>query len=276
MTAIPRQLIFFVGVILSALVCVSVAPFLRQASGSLGPIAITAGSPALAVIVMLVALAVATAIGLLVGRTSNASIGLFVVGFGLAVLSLNLAPLQEIAFHGQLGPVVISLGVWTCLVLVISILTFRICGPLPEIKTLPGEPVPDPLRSSQAAQSCACGLIVLPVVWLIARAPADGQTLAAVTVGSIAVGLVGRLVAPSVQPVLLFAAPCAAGFLGALWGWIGAGPASQLADAYVLQELLPLSYPMPLDYVAGSLMGVSMGVGWSRSFIHEEAQEASS
>ncbi len=274
MTALPRQLLFIAALVATALICLAVAPFMRQVSGALGPTVITSQSPLLAVIVMLIALFLATGIGMLVGRTSNASVGMFVVGFGLAVLSLNLAPLQEIAFHGKLPPVVFSLAVWSGLILLMSILMFRVCGPIPQIRVLPGEPVPDPLRSQSALQSCACGLIVLPIVWIIARTPADGQTLAAVTIGGTLVGLAGRLVAPSVQPVLLFASPCAAGFLGALWGWFEAGTATQLANNYVLRELLPLSYPMPLDYVAGSLMGVSIGIGWSQSFLEDESQQS--
>ena len=270
MSALPRQILFTASLLVAALICVAVAPFMRQASGSLGPIAMTADSPVLAVTTIILALACATALGILVGRAYNASMGLFVVGFGLAVLSLNLAPLQEIAFHGKLGPVVISLAVWTGLVLLVSVIVFRCSGPIPEIKPLAGEPLPDPFKSNQALQSCACGLIVLPIVWLVAKIPVDGQTLAAVTIGATLAGLVGRLVAPSVQPVLLFAAPCAAGFLGALWGWLEAGPTSQLSNAFVMQDLLPLSYPMPLDYVAGSLMGVSIGIGWSKSFLQEE------
>ena len=31
--------------------------------------------------------------------------------------------------------------------------------------------------------------------------------------------------------------------------------------------------PMPMDFVAGSLMGVAMGLGWSRSFVEEHGND---
>ena len=43
-----------------------------------------------------------------------------------------------------------------------------------------------------------------------------------------------------------------------------------LADAVVNGTLPVLSLPMPIDYAAGSLMGVSMGLGWARGFLHHE------
>ena len=114
----------------------------------------------------------------------------------------------------------------------------------------------------------ACGILVLPGVWLIARSPLQGQTLIAVVLGAMAAGLVGRLVSPHVQPVLLFATPC---FFGAAGTLIAArailGPPS---DAYVNGTLPTLILPMPIDYAAGSLMGVSMGLGWAKGFLHHE------
>ncbi len=81
-------------------------------------------------------------------------------------------------------------------------------------------------------------------------------------------GLAGRLVAPRAQPVLLFAAPCLFGVIGHL---IGLAMTSGALDvAFVNGSISRLSLPMPIDYAAGSLLGVSVGVGWARSFLHEE------
>ena len=43
-----------------------------------------------------------------------------------------------------------------------------------------------------------------------------------------------------------------------------------LADAYINNTLPALALPMPIDFAAGSLMGVSMGLGWAKGFLHHE------
>ena len=111
-------------------------------------------------------------------------------------------------------------------------------------------------------------MLVLPGVWLIAKSPLQGQTLMAVVLGAMAAGFVGRVVAPHVQPLLLFAAPC---FFGAAGQLIAAlVTRDSLAEAYITDTLPALALPMPIDYAAGSLMGVSMGLGWAKGFVHQE------
>jgi hypothetical protein len=43
-----------------------------------------------------------------------------------------------------------------------------------------------------------------------------------------------------------------------------------LDEAYISGSLTALARPMPLDYLAGSLLGVSFGLGWAKSFLHHE------
>ncbi len=93
----------------------------------------------------------------------------------------------------------------------------------------------------------------------------------AVVVGGLLVGLVGRLVWPARRPWLLFAAPVLFGALGHLVAMLTVG--GPLSEAFVAREIPPLGLPIPLDYAAGSLMGVAMGLGWARSFIYEEGHE---
>jgi hypothetical protein len=112
---------------------------------------------------------------------------------------------------------------------------------------------------------------MLPIVWLIAQSPMKGQMIGATFFGGMAAGLIGRLISPHVQPILLFASPVAFGALGHVLAMLLLN--MPLDDAWVAGELPRLSRPMPLDYVAGSLMGVSVGVGWARSFLHHEEQQ---
>ncbi len=117
----------------------------------------------------------------------------------------------------------------------------------------------------------ASGLVVIPVVWLIARAPMQGQVLMAVFVGGMGVGLAARLLAPQAPPVLAIAAPCAFGAIAQLIGAVTTG--NPLDDALVRGSISVWCLPMPIDYAAGSLMGVAMGAGWAQSFLHEDEDE---
>jgi hypothetical protein len=97
-----------------------------------------------------------------------------------------------------------------------------------------------------------------------------GQTVGAVFLGATAAGVAGRLLRPHVQPILLFASPIAFGALGHV---IAALRTADLEVAFVSGDLSPLAMPMPLHYAAGSLMGVAVGLGWARSFLHHEDDE---
>jgi len=73
--------------------------------------------------------------------------------------------------------------------------------------------------------------------------------------GSMIAGLVGRLLSPHVQPLLLFVSPIVFGAIGHA---IGMMLVKQPLDvAFVEQSLSAMSLPMPVDYAAGSLMGAS-------------------
>jgi hypothetical protein len=68
--------------------------------------------------------------------------------------------------------------------------------------------------------------------------------------------------------LLLFVSPIVFGAIGHA---IGMMLVKQPLDvAFVEQSLSAMSLPMPVDYAAGSLMGVAVGLGWARSFLHHE------
>jgi hypothetical protein len=150
-------------------------------------------------------------------------------------------------------------------VLAATLVVFRFAGPLSDIE--PEQPGGAPAPDGLGLRGLAAAVLVLPAVWLFARSDLRGQTLMAVVVGSMVVGLVGRLIAPHAQPRLLFAAVCLVGALGHLVGMMMVE--GGLADAFVARAIPKINLPMPIDYAAGSLMGVSMGLGWAKSFLHQ-------
>ncbi len=265
-----RYAIVFGGILISAGICALAARSSVSASGTIGPTVLQAQSVPAAAAVTLVCFAAATGIACVVGRYVNAAVGLFVLGTGLWALRLRLGTVEDLAFgNGSLGLVALETALWGGVVLGATLAVFRVAGPLPDIAPEGDGPEPRPWWNGLGLRGVAAGLLILPAVWLIARSELRGQTLAAVTLGSMAVGLAGRLLSPHAQPRLLFAAPCLFGALGHLVGMMTMNVS--LADAFVTQSIPAVNLPMPIDYAAGSLMGVAMGLGWAKSFLqHDE------
>ena len=263
------------GILLSGMICALAAGWIVFPTGAASPTLLQAESMVPAWIVTLCVLAISTVIAGVVGRFSNAAVGLFVLGCGVFVLARRMGSLEVLAFgEGALMPLIVEGVIWTILLAGMSWTVFRIAGPLPDVEPNVLNVHPSPYVSREALIQMACGVLMLPVVWLFAQSPEKGQALGATILGGIACGLVGRLMSPHVQPILLFASPCLFGAAGYMVGMVML-PGS-LVDAYILRTLPAWVQPMPVDYAAGTLIGVSFGLGWAKSFLHHEETPAPS
>jgi len=256
------------GGVLAAFICTAAVPFLVASTGATGPTALQAQSPAAALTATILLYAVAAVLSGFVGRYVNTAVGLFVLGAGLWALRLRSGTALDLAFAGGSLPLVaLETAMWGLLVLGGAWVVFRIGGPLTDVLP-PEQDKPMPWWKRHGLPGVACGALVLPGIWLIAKSPLQGQTLMAVVLGAMAAGVVGRLASPHVQPLLLFAAPC---FFGAAGQLVAAMVTrGTLADAYITNTLPTLALPMPIDFAAGSLLGVSMGLSWAKGFLHHE------
>lgn len=261
-----RYLVTAGGMLLCAAICVLAVPFLTAPRGTIGPTVLQAQSTAQAIAALVLVFALSTGVACVVGRLVNALVGLFVLGCGLWALQHRCATIVDLAFaNGSLGLVAIETALWGLLVLAAAPAVFRFGGPLRDVPDDQMRGAPWHMRLG--LRSLIAGVLALPVVWLFARSPLPGQTLAAAVMGGIVAGLVGRLLEPRVQPRLLFAAPCIFGAL-AQFGCASLAE-GRLAEMIVFRTLPAVCLPMPIDYAAGSLMGVAIGLGWARSFLHE-------
>jgi hypothetical protein len=229
-----------------------------------------AESPLAAVLAVLVFLALASVVAVAVGRLTNAAVGLFVLGAGSFALASRLETVREIAFgDGSLTLVAIETLFVAGLALAAAAAMFRFVGPLPDIHPRQGQ-APESLWGRTALLSAAAGVVALPVVWILSKSPMTGQTIGAVFVGGMCAGLAARLWQPHAQPMLLFASPLVFGAMGHVLGAVLRD--GTVADSYVSGELRGASMPMPLAYFSGTLMGVSFGLGWAKSFLHHEEE----
>lgn len=262
------------GIILSALVfALAVGPW-TSTRGVAGPVLALSERPGVAVAATLGCLAVGIALAAGIGRLINAAVGLFALGCGLAVLAMRAGTIEDLAFSGgAAGPALRGMAIesllWAVAIGAASVVTFRIAGPLPDAIEIDDPRIDGPFGRN-AFRSLAAGLLVLPVAWLLALSPMKGQALGAVAVGGMVAGLGGRLLAPRVPPVLLFAAPCLAAAVGLLVVSTLVPAAAPIGDLYVRQAIPRIAFPMPIDWAAGGTAGIAVGIGWSRSFLKTE------
>lgn len=241
---------------------------LASIRGVPGPTIVQSASPAFAAATLLVLLVPVTVIAIVVGRMLNAVVGLFVLGAALATLSMRCGTIEDLAFGGgSLVATAIESVAWAMLVGILAVVVLVGSGPLPDVPRRRDSWSAEFLDSGQAI-FLAVALVALPVAWLVVATPLKGQAIGGTILASAAVGFVGRLVAPRLQPAMLFAMPVLAGAAGTLIANFGLS--GELADAFVSGSLSRLAYPMPLDWAAGALCGVAIGLGWARGFVKVE------
>jgi hypothetical protein len=270
--ALKRNAMILTGIVLCGAILVRARPAFITGRGSAGPAALQAESWLWALLALVICLALAAVVAVVVGRLTNAAVGLFVLGAGAFALASRLATVRELAFDGgSLMLVALETALMALLALAASLAMFRFAGPLPDVHPRHGEGR-EPLLGRSMLMAGGAGVVAIPVIWLLAKSPMMGQALGAVFVGGMVAGLAARMLRPNVQPILVFASPILFGALAHMV--VALLTEGALADAYVRRDLPGLSMPMPIHYLAGTLMGVAVGLGWARSFLHHE-EEAS-
>lgn len=120
-------------------------------------------------------------------------------------------------------------------------------------------------------QACAIGLAAGGLAaWLVAVTPLKGQAVAAAIAAGAAAAAAARLADVHV-PVASIAVPVAVlGVLGPIAGLVLAGSGNVVAASYQ-GALAPISHITPLDWIAGALLGIPMGVGWAGSMLEKRS-----
>lgn len=257
----------------------TIGPLMVLASGSLvsirgvpGPTVLSSITPIQAIVALSLCLALSLGIAIVVGRLVNAAVGAFVLGAGVAALSMQCGTHLDLLFSGGKSfAVVFETLVWAVVVLVLVAVLFRFSGPLPEQPSKPASDAwrPSSVFSKVALRSGLGGAGMLLAIWLLGVNDLKGQMIAACLVGGIVSGMVGRTLAPNEQPILIFAVPVVFGALGQAYA-LGGG--EDTLGGWLTGDQSPLGLAMPMDLAAGSLMGVSIGLAWSRGRVAEHPQ----
>jgi hypothetical protein len=126
------------------------------------------------------------------------------------------------------------------------------------------------LGGAFAVAAVAAGL----AVFLIAVSGVKGQTFAAALIGALAAGAAAQTVASSknfhVTPVTPILAIALVALAGPIIASVLHGP--RLIDAVYAGNVFALARPLSLDWAAGSVIGVPIGLGWAGSMLDRRHQ----
>lgn len=270
--AAQRYTALIVGMILAGMVMSLALSSMTSLRGVPGPTIAEAITPVSAILALFGCLVVTFVIAVGVGRIVNPAVGTFVLGAGVGTVALGSGSHLDLLFAGVSGPMVaVETLVWGGVVLVLAAGIHRLTGPLPDQPEQSAADAVNPtlVFSPLALRSAGAGIFALIVVFLFASNDLKGQALAAAVIAGIATGHIGRVLAPKIQPILLYAAPAVFLAIGQLV--VFGGGADDLIATWMQDGGPRLAIPTPVDVAAGSLMGVSMGIGFSRGFVEAHA-----
>jgi len=283
--AIRRYGTLLVAALLAGLVGGTAAGWMQSPRAVAGPLLSVTESPITSLVVVVVAVGVLAALAIATARLVNSAVGLFVLGWGVAVMAMRSGTIVDAALLGDVSAIQIASEtlLFAVLVAFASIAIWRVGGPLEDIHH-PNDRfhgMISAVRAPQAWRGLCAALLAVPVVLLLARTTTTGQSLGAAAVAGLVVGVFGRMWAPRSQPVHLAALAIAllgiAQLLlgGAFPGGSGAGGSGMagsgvggVGDAAVVSGAIPrMLRVMPMEIAGGVVAGVAMGLGWARSFV---------
>jgi len=218
---------------------------------------------------------VAWFVALGVGKAVNTAVGLFAAGCVLGVYAMRSGTVLDAAFDAASpgGIAVVSI-VYAVLAGGLSWSTFVFAGPLPDMPADPDE-LPEhgfgAFRPRQLVAALASIAAVVVVVFL-AQTDSKGQAIGAMTLGAMLAAMLARSIRARTQPVVVFAAPALALGLAQLALSFASGPGFD--DDIVKGTVAPILRLMPMDIAAGSLCGVALGYGMTKSGGSEEPEDA--
>ncbi|MFK7959521.1 MAG: hypothetical protein AB8G96_03275 [Phycisphaerales bacterium] len=264
-----RNSALVVGSIVAGVIGASAAGAFRGGAGLIQPSIFDASSLVAAIGAIVVASVSAMVIGILVGRFSNPAVGLFVAGWAFFGLAWRMGAMDTfIIGGGSVRGLAIETVIWAVVGGVTAAAVIRGAGELPDVEPTVDGSRPSPFASVAAIRFAAACVAALPVAWIVSRTPVVGQALGAAVVAGVGAGLAARLASPHIQPYLLVPAVVLVGAVALVVAEVRLG-----ADAEAFVRMYGVPSPGPvhgLMWVAGGMIGGSMGLGWARGFLEHE------
>lgn len=202
--------------------------------------------------------------GVIGGRAAGFNIALASAGLVLSWAAWLSGRIDEIVEISRVSPMqpLIAEGAFVALMLIALVATFR--------RMVPAEPEPETeVGPSAIVVALIAGLgIAAAAAWLIAIEPLKGQTIGAAAVAGLVGAATARLVFLRLPGWTVIALPAALAILGPLATQAIAGD-DFVRDVFG-QSLFHLGWIMPLDWAAGALIGIPIGLAWTDSVIEQQ------
>lgn len=241
---------------------------LRASDGGTDATALLCASPVLGVFVTLAAIALAWGCGFAVARLLNFKWGLLCAGLVVAWAAWQSGRAEPIIRRVQSTSSLWTLAIEAAIYGVLGVIMARsITGASdPRLARLGND---DGVRRDSAAALLTGILAGGITAFAVARSSMVGQTFAAATAAGVLGTLVGRVVG---HRAVVWASVAAGAVLSVAGPVIAAMMhGAELTSVMLRGDLFPLARVMPLDWLAGTLIGTAVGVSWAGSMVEKHA-----
>ncbi|MDA1007914.1 MAG: hypothetical protein O2800_02775 [Planctomycetota bacterium] len=268
-SAVARWFVFLTAAVFGAVIGLLAGGFVTDARGiGAGVSAVTTGLGGM--IMGIGVLCVATVLGAIVARTSNAAIGLFMTGFTVACFAMRTTSMTDVIFdEASFRSVFLDGSIWWVFATASAIIVFRAGGPLPDMPYQDDDTFRSAFRIDVVLRMAVSGCFALPVLWFVMRNDLKGQAIGGAALAGVASAFAVRFIGQKRQAVLLFSMPILAVIVMQLFA---ASPADA-ASEWVRGTISPFARVMPADLVSGIFVGVAIGLGLSRSSSSDDHAE---
>ncbi len=242
----------------------------RDADGGGAATLLVSGAPIMGAIAGLVAIAIASGLGMIVARITNPAMGLFCAGAAIAWPAFTGAVGEDVIRVAQSASPLWVLAGEGLLVTIVGVAASWIVIGGPGA----GEDSKEIFDSQNALAASVTFLVGAIVAWALAREGTPGQILAAAGIASIVGIAAGQSVAPGASMVVCIGAALLLSVLGPAAGAILQG--RDIVETAYSNGLFPLARITPLFWLAGAWMGAPIGAAWAASMLEKRTEATSS
>ncbi len=264
------------------------ARFVRDGQGGHACSLLVGETPMAGAIIGMAVIAAAAVVGVIASRLFSLGTGLAMAGVMFGWTSWHLGTVESIirATGGSVNLLVLALEGFVLTAAAAGIAhaaTLAAASSQPALTTKPGSRLAGMLVKS--ADRPAMGVTAAAVVIgagaavaaasLLCMSGLKGQTLMGAVVAGIACGMASCYVAGAAKVSLHPAAPSIGMVLAAVAAPVAARfmHGDQLLSALYADRLLAAARPLPVDWAAGALLGVQVGMGWAGAVLDVRAME---
>jgi hypothetical protein len=238
---------------------------LRAPDGGPDATPLLSTTPALGVMLGLGALVMAAVLGALAARMVGTMAGLTTAGLVVAWATWRTGTVDQLIRTAHSGRPLISLAVEGLIFGGAAVaIGFAIARIAPKPKDAPEAAAKDTMMAFAIPAAVLAGGAAAA---FIGGSPVKGQAVAAAIAGGVGVGAAVRMVDVRAPLSTMFLAIVALAVLGPLSGVVMAGSGVGAVQAAYRNALFPLANIGALDWVAGGLLGIPLGVAWSGSMM---------